>query len=492
MDPSTSKLSVGDVLDKIGMTPHHWRVVTLTWWIFFLSGWVYALTPYLLDAAGGRHSDWIERTSTSYRMDDSAKSMAMLFAGVAGLLGNPIMGHMADRYGRIFTIIAALSLVSISTVGFALSSSWKMLIACMCLAPFGRDGTNPIAQSVLAEWVPIAYRGRLIVGAHVLFNVGRLTLTIFWLFFSPRDNWVAFFLASSVFPICTSLFLMLFGLRYESPRWLALAGKMSSLKMTLGYAVSSVDRVERIGEDWYDPVNLRLDGHRGRSAVDGPIPTPSAFESVGMTGMRSTICFFGICYFCVSYSSWGMFTWSIDFLKAIGAGDAVNTVLIASPLAKIFAGMILVCPWFGKSPVDRFGRLQIFRIGIFGFGLFLIAIYYCGTNSVLITLATFLALMCEEWVWSVGTTCITESFPTSLRNVAFSYIMIYVSAGGIVANSISLGLLRQWRYLPIAVMSSLLLLAFGTSFALPEDRKDKPLIDTCKKQEESSYSTMAA
>jgi MFS family permease len=402
----------------------------------------------------------------------------------------------------------ALFLVSIATVGFAFADSWKILIACMCLAPFGRDGTNPIAQSLLAEWVPIAYRGRLIVGGHLIFNVGRFAVTILWLFYPPRETWVRFFLASSALPICTTLYLALFGMRYESPRWLALAGRHTVLQANLCLAAQSC--ASPLGEECCDPANLELDGQHGSSALssdDGkPQKTMSddgnsfglkaifvsrVFVDARMVGMKTTISLFGICFFCISYSSWGLFIWTIDLLKAIEAHDAITAVLVASPLAKIFGNIVLVCPGLSSSPIDIFGRLLIFRIGMLGFSVFLFALCYCGSSSVLITSVIFMALMCEEWVWTVGTTCMTEAFPTNSRNIASAYVLTCASAGGILANSISLWLLHQWRYLPVVVMASLLLVGFATSWALPDDRKDKPLIDTCKKQQDASYNTLS-
>lgn len=494
MPLGSDKHTIGSVLDKLGMTRHHYQVTVLAWWIFFCSGWVYSLTPYLLDAVGGKDTDWVDRTSQSERMHDSTKSMAMLLAGVAALVGNPLMGILADSYGRIFTMLAAMFLVSIGTIGFAFSTSWQMLVVCMCLAPFGRDGTNPIAQSLLAEWVPIVNRGRLIVHCHMAFNVGRLALTLLWLCYPPRETWTAFFLSASALPVFTVAFLMLHGARYESPRWLALAGKYELLKANLHLAVQSSD--SSLPENWDEPANLKLDGQLGISALSDGKAVSFAFGSlvdVRMTGMKATISFFGVCYFCLSYASWSMFVWTIDFLKAIEASSAVNAVLLASPLSKILGNGILVYPVFGTSPIDYFGRLLIFRIGMLGFGLFVFAICGCGTNAPLITGVIFMAMLFEEWVWTVGSACIIEAFPTNLRNTAFAYVLVCASAGAILANTISLGLLRLWQYLPVIVMASLLLIGFATTWALPEDRKDKPLIDTCEKQKEQpSYNSLQA
>eukprot|EP00427_Karlodinium_veneficum_P018851 CAMPEP_0169125994 /NCGR_PEP_ID=MMETSP1015-20121227/35197_1 /TAXON_ID=342587 /ORGANISM="Karlodinium micrum, Strain CCMP2283" /LENGTH=464 /DNA_ID=CAMNT_0009189599 /DNA_START=25 /DNA_END=1420 /DNA_ORIENTATION=+ len=462
MESGSTKHTIGSVLDQLGMTRHHWHVTILAWWIFFLSGWVYAMAPYLLDAVGGKHTDWVERTSKTERMHDSTKSIAMLFAGFAALLGNPIMGYLADSYGRISTMAMALLLVSVGTLGFAFSSSWKMLVACMCLAPFGRDGTNPIAQSLMAEWVPIAYRGRLIAVAHLVFNIGRTCPDSVMVDLPSSRDLAHFFLASSALPVLTTVYLVLRGASYESPRWLALGQFGSSaLKLDDGKPVAQ------------------------RALFAGGIGVDAR-----MTGLRTTICLFGVCFFCVSYASWGMFTWTIDFLKAIEANAAVSAVLLASPLAKIFGNVVLVCPWFGKSPIDYFGRLLIFRIGMFGFSTFLFAFCY-GNNSFIITTVVFGALMFEEFVWTVGSTCVTEAFPTSFRNTASAYIFMCASAGGIVASAVSLELLHRWQYLPIVVMASLLMFGFVTSWALPDDRKDKLLMDTCKKEEtHASYNTL--
>lgn len=43
----------------------------------------------------------------------------------------------------------------------------------------------PLTGSLLAEWLPVRWRGVLVVSLHAVWNAGRLGLTLWWVLYPP-------------------------------------------------------------------------------------------------------------------------------------------------------------------------------------------------------------------------------------------------------------------------------------------------------------------
>merc|ERR1719311_534164 len=109
--------------------------------------------------------------------------------------------------------------------GFLLSRDKLWLMIWLCVNPL-KDGAGMVTNSMLAEWLPVEWRGIFIVTLHAFWNVGRLLVTVVWAIIPPNEHWLLFFSAVAVIPVTLSIFLRLRGWRYESPRWLAVSGNM--------------------------------------------------------------------------------------------------------------------------------------------------------------------------------------------------------------------------------------------------------------------------
>jgi MFS family permease len=107
-------------------------------------------------------------------LQGSSPEYALLFAGltyVANIGGSIVGGTMADRWGRIQTILtwSCVSLVLSFSIGWLIAVPLALLVALACLYNFAAIADSSTHSTVLAESVPphylgVAYAVRSVVG----------------------------------------------------------------------------------------------------------------------------------------------------------------------------------------------------------------------------------------------------------------------------------------------------------------------------------------
>ena len=132
-----------------GYTFHNWELLGLWAWL-----------PAFLTAA--------------LVLQGSSPEYALLFAGltyVANIGGSIVGGTMADRWGRIQTILtwSCVSLVLSFSIGWLIALPIALLVALACLYNFAAIADSSTHSTVLAESVPphylgVAYAVRSVVG----------------------------------------------------------------------------------------------------------------------------------------------------------------------------------------------------------------------------------------------------------------------------------------------------------------------------------------
>ncbi|CAE8631153.1 unnamed protein product [Polarella glacialis] len=95
-------VSLSEVMEGIGLTAYHWRVITLVWVIWAMCGWSATSVVFLLDAAGERDSDWVQLTSPENVMTMGERSLALLAVSAIACLANIVAGSLSDMTGRIW------------------------------------------------------------------------------------------------------------------------------------------------------------------------------------------------------------------------------------------------------------------------------------------------------------------------------------------------------------------------------------------------------
>jgi len=151
-------------------------------------------------------------------------------AGLAAILSGPL----TDSLGRKYILILDAVIFIIGSIMGALSVNTLMLILSRALIGWGIGMDYAVSPVFITEFSPTKQRGRLNTLEHILLFFGTLASLLVGLLLSyslpPTINWRWMF---GVGAVPAFLLLILRTWLPETPRWLALRGKVDELRKTL-------------------------------------------------------------------------------------------------------------------------------------------------------------------------------------------------------------------------------------------------------------------
>ncbi|BBX36667.1 major facilitator family protein transporter [Mycolicibacterium mageritense DSM 44476 = CIP 104973] len=158
----------------------------------------------------------------------SLDSVDVGLIGAAALIGifvgGLVFGYVTDRVGRKIMYVADLSmLVAVSVASAFVTDAWQLVLLRFLLGvAIGAD--YPIASSLLAEFIPSRYRGRLLGSLFVVWAAGAAAAAaVGWALSAlGPDAWRLMLASPAVFGVIT---LLMRAGTPESPRWLLSKGR---------------------------------------------------------------------------------------------------------------------------------------------------------------------------------------------------------------------------------------------------------------------------
>merc|ERR1719498_408074 len=127
--------------------------------------------------------------------------------GIASAICLLLLGNLSDFIGRIPILQGSLVINTCAILGFALARGKLVLIMLVLLMQL--DGSTLVTIALMTEWLPIYWRGFLVVSMNAFWNLGRLLITVLWATLPPASHWQYFFYASTIFPFIFSVYLIL-------------------------------------------------------------------------------------------------------------------------------------------------------------------------------------------------------------------------------------------------------------------------------------------
>lgn len=437
-------MTIDQAIDGLGLGAFQWRLLAicgLTWAADAMEVLLMGFALPGISAAFG-----LER--------GSPQATGLLTATFAGMLvGAWFWGFLADRLGRrtVFLITVALGVVFGFAGAFAPSLEWLLL--ARFLTGFAIGGTLPVDYSMMAEFVPTAWRGRFLVYLESFWALGTVIVAAlaWWvsLTFEPAEGW-RYLLAFAALPGLIGL-IARFGIP-DSPRSLLARGQEAGARAAL-------ERVARAN-------GASLPGLTLARPVSGTQATPSQLFR-GLLGRRTLL--LALVWFGLSLGYYGIFSWLPSFLRAQGLdlGAVYRTTLLLA-LAQV-PGYLLAA-----FLVDKVGR----RATLTGFLTVsaLSAYLFLGAqtpNAVLLTSAVLSFALLGAWGSLYAYT--PELFPTPLRSTGMGFVSGVARLASVISPSVGALLLTGQLSVALTVFALALAVAAACAWAIGVETRGRAL-----------------
>jgi putative MFS transporter len=154
------------------------------------------------------------------------------------LLGAVLFGSLAESIGRIRSAAGAVAIMSVMSLGCAVSGSFGTLLACRFIQGIGVGGEMPVAAVYINELAKARGRGRFFLLYEMIFPVGLMATGQIGAVLVPALGWQVMFLIGGV----PGLFVTWLLLRLpESPRWLIGKGRLAEADAIVREMEASAD-----------------------------------------------------------------------------------------------------------------------------------------------------------------------------------------------------------------------------------------------------------
>jgi sugar porter (SP) family MFS transporter len=332
------------------------------------------------------------------------------------VLGSFIAGKVTGRYGRKRPLVLVGVLFALTSIATALSTGFVSFVIARFLGGLAVGGVSLLSPMYVAEVSPPSVRGRagtlyqmsIITGILVSYGINYLLRN------TGANNWRWMFL-SGVAP--SAVFLLFIALAPETPRFLAMTGKVREAFLLL----------ERIG------------GTKNAQAQIAEIAATMRKEGQGWRGLlrpgvsRALLVSAGLA---ILIHVSGINT-IIDYAPSIfqSAGWKVDGALASTFLVGVTEFLFTIVSFW---TIDRFGRKPLYIIGSLGMSLslFLLLVAVLAGRFhgalVLTLILTYLAFF-SACIGPVFWTLVAEIFPNDVRGLAMTIpVLIQWVANAIV------------------------------------------------------------
>lgn len=227
------------LIDDAPLTSFHKKLTLYSSGGPFIDGYTIAMISFTYATMG-----------TQFAVSKSDKGLIAAAALIGIFIGGLVFGWVTDKVGRhVMYIVDLLALAIFSVLSFAATEAWHV-IALRFLIGVAIGADYPIATSLLAEYLPSKYRGRMLGATFVVWAVGAAVAPIVAILcgmWFGNDAWRWMLASAALFAVIT--LIMRLGTP-ESPRWLISKGRIdeadASIKKVFGpeYGVADLGEPE--------------------------------------------------------------------------------------------------------------------------------------------------------------------------------------------------------------------------------------------------------
>jgi SP family arabinose:H+ symporter-like MFS transporter len=325
---------------------------------------------------------------------------SLLFGCAVGCF---IAGKLTDRYGRKKLLVIVAVLFAVTSVATSLASGFDSFVTVRFLGGLAVGGVSLLSPMYVSEVSPPSIRGRLgtlyqmsiIVGILVSYGINYLLRN------TGANNWRWMFL-TGVVP--SMVFLVFIALAPETPRFLAMNGKMDE-------AFALLERIGGAESAHAQIADIKATMHKERQTWRALLRPGVRRALLVSAGLAVLIHVSGV-------------NTVIDYAPSIfqSAGWKVDGALASTFIVGLTEFLFTIVSFW---VIDRYGRKPLYIVGSLGMALSLVLLVVTVLTGhfhgalVLVLILTYLAFF-AACIGPVFWTLIPEIFPNDVRGLAMT------------------------------------------------------------------------
>jgi MFS family permease len=400
-----------------------------------------------------------------YSLTDNMISIisSLIFIGVG--LGSFYTTVISNKFSRTSTIKFLIVVLTICHICIWVFENLLIFVVLRFFIGFSLGVIVPISLNILAEYLPLNFRGLSLTLVWIPWNLGQISLLYLALLIMP--NFETFklpqiLLFSCIIPVFTMIYTLIF--LEDSPTNLILKNKNEEAFAILKKYTTKTEFTKQLKERMVREVRGGVN-----SEFQNSITNLFSKKMIRITILLSVI------WFIFSFTGYGLGIILPLTLQKLGVEKAAPTnnmdnivsqiqISLLSIPGSLVAGFMLEIPYFGRI-------LSQIILCISGFILMVLTI------SVPNQFAFFLGL-CNSAMgaaFTINGTYSTEVYPTKIRDIAMGFLFFCTRCGGFLSqwSYIRMHQINQW--LPYSFSLLLYLIALVSTILLPIETQGKRL-----------------
>ncbi|WJF91539.1 MFS transporter [Paraburkholderia bonniea] len=339
------------------------------------------------------------------------------------VLGAAVAGLLADRFGRRPVFQWSMVLWGVASYLCSTAQSVEALLVYRVLLGIGMGMEFPVAQTLLAEFVPTASRGRLVALLDGFWPLGFITAGIVAYFVLPAFGWRTVF---ALLAIPAVFVLLVRRIVPESPRWLEHRGRLSEAQTVLAQIETKVMQQKRL-------TSLPLPELPALPTMPAPLSAPargSAWREIWSPAYRSRTIMVWTLWFFALLGFYGLTSWLGALLQQ--AGFAVTQSVLYTVLISLGGIPGFLCAaWL----VERWGRKPTCIAALMGAGVMAFVYGQAALHAGNVTLLVSAGLVMQFFLFGMWATLYTytpELYGTGARATGSGFASAIGRAGSLI------------------------------------------------------------
>jgi putative MFS transporter len=379
-----------------------------------------------------------------YGLSKQNAGLLALVALTGTTVGSVVWGMIADRFGRRATILlSALMFIGTAICGAMPSFEWNLAMCFLMGASAG--GLLPITFTLMAEMIPAAHRGWLLVALGGIGNsAGYLAAAGSASLLEPVYSWRVLWLLGLP---TGAVIILLSRLLPESPRFLANNGLFEEARAVLAkFAGPARDGAAAAAAPAAD-------------AAPAPAHASAGIRELLRGGYGPLTIGMSVAGVAWGLANFGFLLWLPMNLRAMGMDAATASALLAKSAFLALPGILLVIwlyhSWSSIRTVVAFIALSAASL----LGFFLLGYLGIGSVSAMV-LATVALLVSASGVIATLIPYASEIYPVHLRATGAGVIAASSKLGGILGAGLGVvGLFANVSLSALAIAAPMLVAA---------------------------------